>query len=111
MKLIRLSVPFNPGDVDPGITYEYARVVEIEFNAEEVAIHPMTLRVRFGNAANGVWQPGKVSNNMIMLTRPELVALAERQTEDGWPVIEALENAILDWLLYTSRYVGNIVDA
>jgi hypothetical protein len=87
--MIRLSKAFNPGDLDPGATYQWAKVVSCTIDESSQSA---MVEVVFGNMVADQWVPGTVSpKRSVLLRGADRAAIGDLVT----PLLRGLEGVIL----------------
>jgi hypothetical protein len=106
--IINLSTPFNPGDHDPGKTYNKAKVQNILI---DMMARKIDFTVTFGSVVDGEWVPGTGTKRLTLTIRnqqgsPAFTTLMDQLTLDG----ETLGAAMKRLFIAALKAMNNVLD-
>ena len=107
---ILLTTAYDPGDLDPGQTYDHADVHAMSWNVPDKRIHLSCVR---GVLASGEVTPGKgrvipvtIENVDPDTDYDDFVALLSNASE---PSGDAMRRSCCQWLLDKNHFAGTLV--
>jgi len=105
MKYIDLTTDFDPGDLD---TIDYAHVAITQYM--HIPGGGLDFYSNYGNVAAGEFTPGKTNPIVTHLTGSSYTTLMAVTAVDGDETVrDAMERAMLQYLIDQSVYAGTVV--
>lgn len=111
--MITLTTAFNPGDIDPGVTYANVKIIEFRCNIQG---RNLTAICEYGNDDAGEWTPGKIQVVKVPVSGSEydtLVANSKTLITDeatpsdgGHNVYVGAGRNLYQWLIDEGKFIG-----
>lgn len=106
---IQLSVPFNPGDLDPGKTYPQAKIKNINIDLDSKAI---IISWTYGEEINNVWAVGSASKPKEVWIRGDdynTIIMSLISESDNDIIYEGIKRVLYQYLINNNYLTGSIV--
>ena len=103
MVIVRLATPYDPGDLDPGVIYDYVEIRSIRWDLQRQVIR---LELKRGTFTSG-FVPGRLAAEEVVLRdRPRL---PRTDYTDLLPAINTFGIALFDQLVsFDSRWTRGV---
>jgi len=106
---ILLTSAFNPGDLDPSVTYPRAKIVNFEIDSEAKFIN---MSVTYGNVdGEGNWVPGKATPRAEFSLRNsdyDDVVVEVAIPEESYLIYVGAKRVLYQWLIDNGHLAGTI---
>lgn len=108
---ILLSTPFNPGDIDPGVSYPYVQIVGMRWFLSGV----IEIEVARGRIVDGAFIEGKVPRDKITVANNPRLGTTEYTTlltgtpSAGESTYQAVGRGLYTYLRTKNGFMGTIV--
>ena len=107
---IQLTIPFNPGDLDPGKTYPEAKLIEININLQQKMIR---LTAVCGEEVSGIWQGGYMSKTFNVEIKGEdydTIILETTISGEDHQIYAGIKRVLYQYLIDEGILEGTIIE-
>jgi len=113
--MIKLAKPYNPGDIDPDVTYQFVRVFSVTGkrpqNPDEPGGRVLRIVAEFGNMEDGKWKPGKLPMTNVYGNGEDIQPIDDVVIKKDTPAFEGWFRACEQFLINTKVYDGTVVES
>jgi len=104
---IQLTAAFDPGDVDPGVTYP--RVIIKSFLCQPLT-QEIAVVCEYGSGSSSSWTPGVVPTQEFLVSGSDYTTMIAELPDSGLEAIyDGAARVIYQWLIDEGHFAGTIV--